>query len=116
MVFFIVGYAVILFGLAIMLIGSVGIIRLPDFFARTHASSMVDTVGIGVVVLGIAIIQGFTYDSVKVLLAGAFLMLTNPVAAHALARAAYQTGQRPWVRSDKTNPEEEGLSQNDLAD
>jgi multicomponent Na+:H+ antiporter subunit G len=104
--FFIVGYGVILVGLFVMLIGSLGIIRLPDFFARTHAASMVDTVGIGIVFIGIAIIQGFHYNSIKVLIAGAFLMLTNPVAAHALARAAYLAGQRPWTRSKETKPNE----------
>lgn len=103
---FILGFLIILFGLVIMLIGSVGIIRLPDFFARTHAASMVDTVGIGVVVVGVAIIQGFDFNSLKVLLAGVFLMLTNPVAAHALSRAAFQAGERPWTRSQADNSEE----------
>lgn len=105
---FVLGFLIILLGLGIMLIGSLGIIRLPDFFARTHAASMVDTVGIGVVVLGVAIIQGFNFDSLKVLLAGVFLMLTNPVAAHALARAAYQAGERPWTRAKAQEPEKEG--------
>lgn len=104
--FFIAGYLVILVGLFFMLIGSLGIIRLPDFFARTHAASMVDTVGIGIVILGIAIIQGLHYNSIKVLIAGVFLMLTNPVAAHALARAAYQAGLRPWTRDRKSNAQE----------
>ena len=106
--FFIVGYLVILVGLFFMLIGSIGIIRLPDFFARTHAASLVDTVGIGVVVLGIAIIQGLHFNSVKVLIAGTFIMLTNPVAAHALARAAFEAGLRPWSRaSDKQTGKKE---------
>lgn len=105
--FFIVGYIVIVIGLAFMLIGSLGIIRLPDFFARTHAASKVDTVGIGIVIIGIAIIQGLHYNSIKVLLAGLFLMLTNPVAAHALARAAFLSGERPWTRRKPTKPEQE---------
>ncbi len=104
--FFIIGYIIILIGLFFMLVGSIGIIRLPDFFSRTHASSMVDTVGIGIVIIGIAVIQGLHYNSIKVLLAGLFLMLTNPVAAHALARAAFQAGQRPWTRNDKNTPTE----------
>lgn len=105
--FFIVGYLIILVGLFLMLVGSLGIIRLPDFFSRTHAASMVDTVGIGIVIIGIAVIQGFHYNSIKVLIAGAFLMLTNPVAAHALARAAYQAGLRPWTKNNR-NPTKEG--------
>ena len=106
---FVLGFLIILFGLAIMLVGSLGIIRLPDFFARTHAASMVDTVGIGVVIVGVAVFQGFNFDSLKVLLAGVFLMLTNPVAAHALARAAYQAGERPWTRSKPSKSEKKGV-------
>ncbi len=104
---FIVGYCIILFGMGIMLIGSIGILRLPDFFSRTHAASMVDTVGIGIVVVGIAVTQGLSYDSLKVLVAGAFLMLTNPVAAHSLARAALKAGERPWTRRKIEKHEEE---------
>ncbi|MCH7225604.1 monovalent cation/H(+) antiporter subunit G [Haloferula sp. A504] len=96
----IVGYGLVVLGLAFMLVGSVGIVRLPDFFARTHAASKVDTVGVSIVVVGVACIEGFSLDGLKVLLAAFFVVMTNPVAAHALARAAALTGLRPWVRPD----------------
>ncbi len=83
-------------GLGFMALGSVGIVRLPDFFSRTHAASKVDTVGIVVVLLGVAVLAGFTLNGGKVLLAAVFVMATNPVAAHALARAALFEGFKPW--------------------
>jgi multicomponent Na+:H+ antiporter subunit G len=95
----IVGVGLVLLGLVFMALGSLGIVRLPDFFARMHAASKVDTVGIVVVLFGIAVLEGFTLDAGKVLVAAVFIMLTNPVAAHALARAALWQGIKPWRRS-----------------
>lgn len=96
----ILGSALILFGLVLMIIGSVGLLRLPDFFARTHAASKVDTVGIVVALIGISFLGGGWIDSGKVLIAALLIMLTNPVAAHMLARAAYQSGLKPWKKED----------------
>ena len=89
-------------GLAFMLLGSIGLVRLPDFFARTHAASKVDTVGITVLLLGIAVLEGFTLNSGKLVIAVVFLILTNPVSAHALARAALRAGLEPWRRKDES--------------
>lgn len=102
------GLLLILFGLALMALGSLGIVRLPDFFSRTHAASKVDTVGIVVVLMGIAVLEGFTLDAGKVLVGAVFIMLTNPVAAHALARAALLNGIEPWRRNqtETTAPKE----------
>lgn len=94
------GFVLIAIGLLAMLIGSVGLVRLPDFFSRTHAASKVDTVGLMVALIGIAVVNGPGLDAVKVLLAGLFIMLTNPVAAHALGRAAWRKGVKPWTRPE----------------
>lgn len=99
----ILGVLMIFAGLAFMALGSLGIVRLPDFFSRTHAASKVDTVGIVVVLLGVAVLEGFTLNAGKVLVAAVFIMLTNPVAAHALARAALFQGVKPW-RRDQPEP------------
>jgi multicomponent Na+:H+ antiporter subunit G len=101
----ILGLCLILTGLTFMALGSLGIVRLPDFFSRAHAASKVDTVGIAVVLLGIAVTAGFTLSSGKVLLAALFVLLTNPVAAHALARAALFQGQKPWRRNEPVVPD-----------
>ena len=101
-----VGVAFVGVGLLFIIIGSVGIVRLPDFFSRTHAASKVDTVGVVIVSLGIACIEGFSIVGLKVLLIGLFVTLTNPVSSHALARAAFRSGLKPWSRSD-SNPQKE---------
>ena len=88
-------------GLAFMLIGSIGILRRPDFCSRTHAASKVDTVGIIVLLVGIAVVEGATINSAKILVAIIFLCLTNPVAAHALARAALALKIKPWTREEE---------------
>lgn len=92
------GGFLVLLGLIGMIIGSIGLVRLPDFFTRTHAASKVDTVGVLLTLVGIAVLSGFTANAGKALVAGLLLMLTNPVAAHALARAARRRGMKPWTR------------------
>lgn len=106
----IIGSGLLVIGLAFMSLGSIGIIRLPDFYTRTHAASKVDTVGLIIALAGIATLEGATLDGAKVVAGAIFIMLSNPVAAHALGRAAYQSGLRPWTRNnpspDTTTPEE----------
>ncbi|HVR34895.1 MAG TPA: monovalent cation/H(+) antiporter subunit G [Methylomirabilota bacterium] len=87
-------------GVALMLVGSLGIVRLPDFYCRTHAASKVDTLGIMVVLFGLAVYEGWTLTAGKMLVAAGFLALTNPVAVHALARAALRFGVQPWFPRD----------------
>jgi multicomponent Na+:H+ antiporter subunit G len=87
----------ILFGVLLMFTGSLGLVRLPDFFCRTHASSKVDTLGIMVLLAGLAVHEGLTLTTAKLAIAISFIGLTNPVAAHALARAALHIGVKPWL-------------------
>lgn len=100
----ILGLLLVLAGLTFMALGGIGLVRLPDFFSRAHAASKVDTVGIVVVLMGVAVIEGFTLNGGKVLVAAVFVMLTNPVAAHALARAALRQGYKPWQRPSSSTP------------
>lgn len=99
-VFHYLGLLLVIIGLVFIIIGSIGIVRLPDFFTRTHAASKVDTVGVTIVAIGVACIEGLTLSGLKVLLVALFVMLTNPVAAHALARAAIRSGVKPWERPE----------------
>lgn len=103
----ILGGLLVLLGLVGMIIGSIGLVRLPDFFARTHAASKVDTVGVLLTLIGVAVLSGFTANAGKALVAGLLLMLTNPVAAHALARAARRKGVKPWRRPGAQKEEKE---------
>lgn len=94
-------------GVLFMLVGSIGILRFPDFYTRTHAASKADTVGIVVLLTGLAIYEGLTLSAVKLLLAICFISVANPVAAHALARTAMRFGLRPWLLREGTRTKEE---------
>ncbi len=91
-----VAVILMLSGTFFMLVGSIGICRLPDFYTRTHAASKVDTLGILLFLSGLAVFEGFSQSAAKLLLIIVFVALTNPVATHALARRALLFGLKPW--------------------
>jgi multicomponent Na+:H+ antiporter subunit G len=87
--------ALVLAGAMFSLLAAVGIVRLPDLYTRLHAASKAGVVGAGLVLLAIAL-AAFDGPVVFRALAGIlFLLLTTPISAHLLARAAYLTGLRP---------------------
>lgn len=87
----------LLVGSVFTLIGSIGIVRMPDVFTRLHAAGITDTLGVAGVLLGLALKAGFSLLLVKLLLMLVFLLLLNPTACHALARAALHGLRRPWM-------------------
>ncbi|HDP95548.1 MAG TPA: monovalent cation/H(+) antiporter subunit G [Candidatus Aminicenantes bacterium] len=88
-------------GTFFMAVGSVGLIRLPDFYCRAHAQGKVDTLALILIILGLMVYEGFTLNSVKLLLIVAFVVLTNPTGTNALTNAAYRFGLRPWFKRDQ---------------
>ncbi|MDC0038171.1 monovalent cation/H(+) antiporter subunit G [Gammaproteobacteria bacterium] len=93
----VVSAILLLVGSGFALIGSIGIVRMPDVFTRLHAAGITDTLGAAGVLLGLALKAGFSLLLVKLLLMLAFLLLLNPTACHALARAALHGLRRPWM-------------------
>ena len=87
----------LLVGSVFTLIGSIGIVRMPDVFTRLHAAGITDTLGAAGVLLGLSLKAGFSLLLVKLLLMLVFLLLLNPTACHALARAALHGLRRPWM-------------------
>jgi multicomponent Na+:H+ antiporter subunit G len=87
-------------GSILALIGAVGIIRLPDVFARMHAGGIIDTMGAGMILAGLMVQSGFTLVTVKLFLIIAFLFYTTPTATHALAQAALKSGLSPLIEDD----------------
>lgn len=77
-------------------VGTVGMLRFPDFFTRTHAATKCDTVGAGSILLGLTLLEGFSPDTPKLIALAGLVLLSSPTAGHALARAAYRTGLKPW--------------------
>lgn len=99
--------SLLLCGAGFMFLGSVGLLRLPDFYTRTHAATKVDTVGMMFLLGGLAVYQGFSLSALKLLLVVAFVGAVSPVAAHALSRAARRSGLRPWSQGSDEGSEAE---------
>ncbi len=97
----IVTIVLILAGSFFILVGSIGVIRLPDFFTRSHAIGKSDTLGIMLIIAGLMVFEGFTLNSLKLLLIFVFVTLVNPVATHALAREAFNKGLKPWLKKEE---------------
>ena len=80
--------ACLLGGAAFLVIGAIGLVRLPDFFTRIHATGVIDTLGIALTFAGLVILAGWSLPAVKLVLILCFMLLTGPTATHALAKAA----------------------------
>jgi multicomponent Na+:H+ antiporter subunit G len=91
----IASWVLLVIGGAFCVIGAVGLLRMPDFFTRMHAASLVDTLGAAFILLGLMLQAGPTLVTVKLVAIGILLFFTSPVATHALARAALARGVEP---------------------
>lgn len=98
----IVGAALILVGGAFVVIGALGLLRMPDIFTRLHATSVGDTFGAGLMLIGMMVMAGLSLVTLKLLFLFLFLWFAGPVATHALARAALLAGVEPVL--DKETP------------
>jgi multicomponent Na+:H+ antiporter subunit G len=83
------------------LTAALGVIRLPDMLLRMHASTKAGTLGAGLILAAVAV-QGIEMGVVlRAIAAIFFILLTAPVAAHVIARAAYKTGvqlsEHTWI-------------------
>jgi multicomponent Na+:H+ antiporter subunit G len=83
---------VLLLGTAALLVGALGLVRLPNLFSRIHAVGMMDTAGVAFIMLGMLIHEGFSLVSVKLAVVGVFLFFTSPIATHAVAQVAHRSG------------------------
>ncbi len=88
--------ALAIFGGLFALAAALGVLRLPDVLIRMHASTKAGTLGCGLILLAVAVHFGETGVVARALAAIVFLMLTAPVAAHMIGRAAYRTGVPLW--------------------
>lgn len=78
-------------------VGAVGLIRMPDFYTRVHAASVTDTLGAGLILLGLVLQAGLTLVSAKLAIIGLLVFFTSPAAGHALVRAALGRGLEPLL-------------------
>jgi multicomponent Na+:H+ antiporter subunit G len=91
-----VGLGLIALGLAFDLFGCIGLVRLPDVYLRLQAATKCITLGTCSILFGTFLVMGISAVGVKALLCIFVIVLTNPVAAHAIARSAHRAGIRLW--------------------
>lgn len=97
-----------LVGLFFFTTATLGLLRLPDFYARLHATGKGDTLAVFVSLLGVAVYHGFSLVSVKVVFIAVFMFLAQPTSTHAISRAAFRCGVRPWMLEGENNSQQEG--------
>ena len=82
------------------LVGGVGLVRMPDFYTRMHAASVTETLGAGLMLIGLMLQAGLTLVAVKLLMIGLLILFASPTASHALAKAALGSGLRAKLADD----------------
>src|SRR3989339_1384829 len=95
----IIAYTLMGIGILFDFIGCLGLIRLPDLYNRLHASIKCVTFGTCGIMLGVFVKHGFSDIGIKALVCALFLLLTAPVSAHAISRAAHLAGVKPWEKT-----------------
>lgn len=98
-----ISWALILFGLFFTVTGAVGLLRMPDVFTRLHAVSVIDTVGVGFLILGLCLQAGLSLVTLKLLILLALFFFIGPVVTHALAQACLHENIQPLLEHNRRN-------------
>ena len=80
------------------IVGGIGLLRFPDLFSRFHAAGVTDTLGAGLILIGLMLQAGWSLITIKLVLILAFGLFTSPTATHALAKAALHGKVKPQLR------------------
>ncbi len=94
-------WALLVAGGLFCIVGAVGLLRMPDFYTRVHAASVTDTLGAGLILLGLILQAGWTLIAAKLVMIGLLIFFTSPAATHALARAALGRGVKPLLDGEE---------------
>jgi multicomponent Na+:H+ antiporter subunit G len=86
------------------IVGGIGILRMPDFYTRMHATSVTETLGAALILIGLMVQAGFTLVAAKLAMIGLLIFFTSPTATHALARAAMVRGVAPVLAQEEDAP------------
>lgn len=100
----VLSWAFLLAGGFFCVVGAVGLLRMPDFYTRMHAASVIETLGAGLILFGLVLQAGFTLVTVKLLMLGVLIFFASPTATHALARAAMVRGLKPLLAEPEEPP------------
>ena len=85
-------------------VGGIGLIRLPCFFARFHGAGITDTLGAGLILTGLMLQSGLSLVTFKLAMVLFFLLVTSPTSTHALAKAALHHDVRPRLANEEDPP------------
>ena len=85
-------------GVFFLTVSCIGLIRLPDFYSRTHAVGKSETLGTILLLTGLAVYNGWSISSLKILIIVLFVLIASPSATHAISRAALRSGLEPWTQ------------------
>lgn len=109
MTYFIDGVSWILLagGGAFVVIGGIGMLRMPDFYTRVHAASVTESLGAILILLGLMFQGGLTLVTVKLMIILFFLLFTSPTSAYALANAAMLGGLKPFLAEPEKSDQRE---------
>lgn len=97
----VLSWACLLAGGFLVIVTGISLLRLPDFFSRIHGVSVTDTLGAGLILLGLALQAGFSLVAVKLAFVLILLVITSPPTAHALAKAALLHGLDPQLDGEE---------------
>ena len=92
------GYFFVAVGAAFLFLGSLGILRMPDIYDRLQAGTKASTLGSLGMLLGVGLLQPEWF--VKVFIIILFILLTNPISSHAIARGSYKSGVKPYTKEN----------------
>ncbi len=95
----VLSWACLIAGGVFSVIGGIGLVRMPDFYTRMHGASITETLGAGLLLIGMILQAGLSLIAVKLVMIGLLIFFTSPAATHALAKAAYIRGLRPLLGS-----------------
>ena len=87
-------------GCVISLTGSLGLLRMPDFYTRLHTAGKTDSLGQFLILLGLVFVTPDVLTQIKLVVVAMILMIAAPTATHAITKAAHLHDLRPWTKRD----------------
>jgi multicomponent Na+:H+ antiporter subunit G len=99
----IASWVLILLGSFFVVVGMLGLVRMPDVFTRMHAASVTDTLGVGLLIAGMILQAGLSLVSLKLGFLLALFFFMGPVVTHALAQACLHENVEPLLTEDRRN-------------
>jgi multicomponent Na+:H+ antiporter subunit G len=112
----IISAIVIILGVLFVVIGAIGLLRLPDFYIRISAITKAATLGVACIMIGVALNYNEISIAIKAFAVVLFLLITSPIAAHIIGRAAYDGGVPLWKKTEINEYEEYKKNQKSKGD